>query len=154
MKVADIYGGLIGILIGLYALWEGAHMPTDVVMKIGPSFFPNILAGLLIIFSVVLILNALKGKSKGTLEPLRLSSKGVQRGLVTLLATVIFCVVIEPLGFILTSIIFLMFMMWLLGKRKPLLMLTVPPLTTFSIWLVLEKVLYLSMPAGVLIDIL
>ena len=154
MKVADIYGGLIGILIGLYALWEGSRMPTDVVMKIGPSFFPNILAGLLIIFSVTLIINALKGQSKGALEPLKLANKGVQRGLITLFATIIFCVVLEPLGFILTSIIFLMFMMWMLGKRKPLLILSIPPLITFSIWLVFEKVLHLSMPMGVLIDIL
>ena len=154
MKVADIYGGLIGILIGLYALWEGSRMPTDVVMKIGPSFFPNILAGLLIIFSMTLIINALKGRSKGALEPLKLANKGVQRGLITLFATIIFCVVLEPLGFILTSIIFLMFMMWMLGKRKPLLILSIPPLITFSIWLVFEKVLHLSMPMGVLIDIL
>lgn len=44
MKKADIVGGLIGILIGLYAIWEGTKMPEDLVMKIGPSFFPNILA--------------------------------------------------------------------------------------------------------------
>ena len=86
MRVADIWGGLVGILIGTYVVWEGSNMPPDLVMKIGPSFFPNILAGLLILFSVVLLVNALRGKSKGTLEPLSLSSKGAQRGLATLAA--------------------------------------------------------------------
>ena len=154
MKTADIYGGIIGILIGILAIWEGSKMPTDVVMKIGPSFFPNILAGFLILFSVILLINALKGRSKGTVEPMRLSDKGVQRGLITLGATITFCAVLEPLGFIPTAIIFLVFMMLVMGKRSVLATVIAPPLVTISIWLIFEKVLYLSLPPGVLVDIL
>ena len=154
MKKADIVGGLIGILIGLYALWEGSKMPEDVVMKIGPSFFPNILAALLILFSLVLIVNALRGKSKGEVAPLKLSDKGVQRGLITLVSAVLFCVVLDPLGFIPTAIIFLVFMMWVMGNRKPAMLAIAPPLVTLTIWLIFEKVLNLSMPAGILVDIL
>ncbi len=154
MKKADIVGGLIGILIGLYALWEGSKMPEDVVMKIGPSFFPNILAALLILFSLVLIVNALRGKSKGEVAPLKLSDKGVQRGLITLVSAVLFCVVLDPLGFIPTAIIFLAFMMWVMGNRKPAMLAIAPPLVTLTIWLIFEKVLNLSMPAGILVDIL
>lgn len=154
MKIADIVGGLVGILIGLYAIWEGTNMPTDVVMKIGPSFFPNFLAGFLILFSVVLVINALRGKSKGTVEPMRLADKGVQRGLITLAAALVFCVILEPLGFIPSSIVFLAFMMVVMGKRKPIPILIAPPLITVSVWLVFEKILNLSMPAGILADML
>ena len=154
MKKADIIGGLIGILIGLYAIWEGAKMPEDVVMKIGPSFFPNILATLLILFSVILIINALCGRSKGEVVPLKLSDKGVQRGLITLVAAILFCVALDPIGFIPTAIVFLVFMMRVMGNRKPLQIAIVPPLVTLSIWLIFEKVLNLSMPAGLLVDIL
>ena len=154
MKVADIFGGAIGILVGLFALWEGSRMPVDVVMKIGPSFFPNILGGLLILFSAILIVNALRGKSKGKIEPYRLSDKGTQRGLITLAAGLIFCVVLEPLGFIPTAIIFLTFMMLIMGKRNPLLIAVIPALITAGVWLVFEKVLALSMPVGILTDYL
>ncbi len=154
MKVADIVGGIIGILIGLFALWEGAKMPADVVMKIAPSFFPNMLVSLLILFSTVLIVNAVRGRSKGKVEPYRLSDKGVQRGLITLAAGSVFVLVLEPLGFIPTSIIFLTFMMRVMGKRNPLLLGVTPALITAAVWLVFEKVLALSMPAGVLADYL
>ena len=154
MKVADIFGGAIGILVGLFALWEGSRMPVDVVMKIGPSFFPNILGGLLILFSAILIVNALRGKSKGKIEPYRLSDKGTQRRLITLAAGLIFCVVLEPLGFIPTAIIFLTFMMLIMGKRNPLLIAVIPALITAGVWLVFEKVLALSMPVGILADYL
>jgi len=154
MKVADIIGALIGILIGTYAIWEGTNMPADYIMKVGPSFFPTILAVLLILFSVVLLINALRGKSIGTVEAVNFSEKGVQRGLITLAATIIFCAILDPLGFILSSIIFLVFMMLLMGNRKIKQLLIAPLLVTFSIWVIFEKILNLSMPAGVLADIL
>lgn len=154
MKVADIIGGVVGILIGLYAIWEGSNMPPDLIMKVGPSFFPTVLAGLLIIFSVASIIFALRGKSKGSVEPLKLSDKGVQRGLITLAATIVFCAVLEPLGFIPSAILFLIPMMLLMGNRKPLQLIIAPVLVTFSIWLIFEKLLNLSLPAGVLTDLL
>ena len=154
MKIADIFGGALGILIGLFAIWEGTKMPEDLVMKIGPSFFPNILAGILILFSATLIINALRGKSKGEVAPLKLSDKGVQRGLITLVSTIVFCVALDPLGFIPTAIVFLVCMMLVMGNRKPLQLTIAPPLVTLAIWLVFEKVLNLSMPAGILADIL
>lgn len=154
MKVADLFGGALGILIGVFAIWEGTKMPVDVVMKIGPSFFPNILAGLLILFSAVLIVNAVRGKSKGKVEPYRLADKGAQRGLITLAAGILFCVVLDPLGFIPTSILFLTFMIWVMGKRNLLLLAVTPSLITLAVWLVFEKVLALSMPPGILVDYL
>jgi putative tricarboxylic transport membrane protein len=154
MKTADIVGGSAGALIGLFALWEGAKMPTDVVMKIGPSYFPNILATLLIVFSAALLAGALRGRSKGRVEPLRLSDPGVVRGLITLAAGFLFCALLDTLGFLITSEIFLVFMIWMLGKRKALPLIVAPPVITLAAWLLFEKVLYLSLPPGVLADIL
>ena len=154
MKTADIVGGILGVLIGLFALWEGSKMPTDVVMKIGPSYFPNILASLLIVFSAALLAGALRGRSKGRVEPLRLSDPGVRRGLITLAAGASFCALLDTLGFLITSEIFLIFMIWMLGKRSALALIAAPPLITFAAWLLFEKVLYLSLPPGVLADIL
>ncbi|WP_157694181.1 tripartite tricarboxylate transporter TctB family protein [Hydrogenophaga crassostreae] len=154
MKVADIVGGLIGIFTGLWVLWTSSNMPADVVMKIGPGFFPSMLAGGLILFSGALLVKAIQGKSKGRLESRQWSDVGVRRGLITLCAAILFVAVMEPLGFIPTSIVFLTFMMWVLGKRNPLLIGLVPTLITAGVWLVFEKLLHLSMPPGVLDSLL
>ena len=71
-----------------------------------------------------------------------------------LVASIIFCVVLEPLGFIPSAILFLMLMMLLMGNRKPRQLVIAPVLVTFAIWLIFEKLLNLSMPAGVLTDLL
>jgi putative tricarboxylic transport membrane protein len=150
MKTADIVAGLIGILIAVYTVWEGSGMPPDVVMKIGPSFFPNILAGFLALCSLALIVTALRGRSKGSVAPLRISDPGVQRGLVALAATLAYCILLKPLGFIPTSLAFMVFMMVTLGRRKPMALVAAPWVVTLSIWLVFEKFLHLDLPPGVL----
>jgi putative tricarboxylic transport membrane protein len=71
-----------------------------------------------------------------------------------LAAAILFVALMEPLGFIPTSIVFLTFMMWVLGKRQPLLIGLIPALITAVVWLVFEKLLHLSMPPGVLDSLL
>ncbi|MDZ7939184.1 MAG: tripartite tricarboxylate transporter TctB family protein [Rhodoferax sp.] len=154
MKTADIVGGLIGMLIGVLIFWQSALMPTDVVMKIGPGFFPSLMAGGLFLFSAVLLVNALRGKSQGEVQPLKVSDKGAQRGIVLLAAGVAFVLVLEPLGFVLTAITFLTGKMLVMGLRKPAVILCVPALITASVWVVFEKLLHLSLPAGILSSIL
>ena len=79
MKTADLIGGGTGIALGCFVLYEGSKMPADLIMKIGPSYFPDLLAIGLIIFSLILIIYALRGRSKGLSEPISLSDKGIQR---------------------------------------------------------------------------
>jgi putative tricarboxylic transport membrane protein len=154
MRTADLAAGLIGILIGVYTVWEGSAMPPDVVMKIGPSFFPNILAGFLILSSLALMVTALRGRSKGSVAPLRISDPGVQRGLITLAASLAYCMLFKPFGFIPSTLAFMAFMMVLLGRRKPLMLVVAPAVVTFSIWVVFEQFLHLDLPPGVLVALL
>lgn len=129
-------------------------MPEDVVMKIGPGFFPTILAVGLILFSLVLIFNALRGGSKGSVEPLRWSDPGVRKGLCLLAAAILFCAVLKPLGFVPTAIAFMLVMMLVLGNRKPVALALAPLVVTFGIWVVFEKFLHLNLPQGVLAPLL
>jgi putative tricarboxylic transport membrane protein len=150
MKVADLIGGTVGASLGLFALWTAWHMPADVVMKIGPGFFPGILSGLLVLFSCVLLVRTLRGPEQPASEAPATTGEGQVRGLLTLVATVAFVAVLEPLGFIPSAIVFLTLMMLVMGQRKPLPVLLAPTLVTVGVWLVFEKLLHLSMPPGIL----
>lgn len=148
--MADLIGGIFGVFIGIFVLWMSWNMPADVVMKIGPGFFPGILAILLILFSGVLIGKTLLGRGpQGTGGP-AVTAQGKWRGVLTLVSTVVFVALLEPLGFIPTAFLFLTFMMLVMGKRKPLLIILAPALVTVGVWLVFEKLLHLSMPPGIL----
>ena len=154
MKVADLVGGMAGVSLGLFAFWFSRSMPADVVMKIGPGFFPAILSSLLVLFSCSLIVKALLSRVRASEDTLRITAEGRWRGALTLVATVAFVTAIESLGYIPTAITFLTFMMLVMGKRKPLAILVFPTLVTVGIWLVFEKLLHLSMPPGILESLL
>jgi len=79
---------------------------------------------------------------------------GIVRALITVAAVIAFALALRPVGFILTSVVFLTAMMGLLGMRKPWLMLAVAVGVTGGIYLIFEKLLALSLPAGVLDSLL
>lgn len=154
MKTADLIGGGSGIALGSYILYEGSKMPADLIMKIGPSFFPDVLAVGLIFFSLILIVYALLGRSKGESEAISLKDKGVQRALVSLVAIVAYAVLLNPLGYPIVTVLLVSGVMILLGKRRPIQIVCVSLATTFVVWLLFAKLLMLSMPMGILEDLI
>ena len=154
MKTADLIGGGSGIALGSYILYEGSKMPADLIMKIGPSYFPNVLAVGLIFFSLILIVYALLGRSKGESEAISLKDKGVQRALVSLVAIVAYAVLLNPLGYPIVTVLLVSGVMILLGKRRPIQIVCVSLATTFVVWLLFAKLLMLSMPMGILEDLI
>jgi len=159
MKRADFVGGAIGVVVSGGALLDASGFPRDVVMKIGPSFFPQMLAGLLLVLSLLLMMSSLshvKPEEKTeAVEPFRLSfDNGIVRAVLTVAGVIVFCLVLQPVGFIITSLVFLVLMMALLGMRRPLLMGISSVLVTAGVYLVFEKLLALTLPAGILEDVL
>ena len=160
MKRGDFVAGAIGVTVSGGALYVASGFPADVVMKIGPAFFPEMLAGLLLVCSALLMVNAALAKPAATSvegsPPVRGLSldNGAVRAILTVLAVIAFALALRPVGFILTSVVFLTAMMAMLGMRKPLLTLAIAVGITGGIYLIFEKLLALSLPAGVLDSLL
>jgi putative tricarboxylic transport membrane protein len=160
MKRGDFVAGAIGVAIGGGALFMAADFPADVVMKIGPAFFPDMLAGLFLICSAALMVSAALAKTvPGVVEdppPVRGLSleNGILRAVVTVIAVIAFVVALRPVGFLITSTVFLTAMMGLLGLRKPVLMVAVSLGITAGVYIIFEKLLGLTLPAGILESVL
>ena len=160
MNRANFVCGAIGVAVGGGAYFRTSDFPADVVMKIGPAFFPSMLAGGLMLSSAALMVIAAMEAAQpaapdAEAEPFRLSlDDGRVRAVVTTLAVLAFTLVLVPLGFIPTSVIFLLAMMALLGVRRPLLMAATSVGVTLGIWLIFEKLLVLTLPAGILESVL
>ncbi|MGE5606403.1 MAG: tripartite tricarboxylate transporter TctB family protein, partial [Bacteroidota bacterium] len=146
----DIISSLIGILFGCYILGIASKFPEDVIMGIGPAFFPSILATLLIFFSFLLLCFALMGKSKGTVEKFNFKDPGTQRAGIALLATIIYSLLLNVGGFIVTTILYLFGLMFLLKKREYLKMALISAGVTLGVFIIFEKFLHISLPLGFL----
>jgi putative tricarboxylic transport membrane protein len=154
VKLADIIAGIISAAIGVYVLLVCRGYPEDVIMKIGPAFFPEILAWGMVVFSAILIFQAFAGKSLGEFENLDIKQKGVQRIIGAVAVMIIYCIILKPVGFLIVTIPFIMFYMFILGNRSKHQYFWVPVAITLGVYLVFEKVLVLSLPMGLLSSIL
>jgi putative tricarboxylic transport membrane protein len=150
LKKADIIAGSIGLFISVYVIWEARHFPEDKVLLLGPHFFPTMLAVGLGLLSLGLIVLAAKGKSRRQNDPFNIRSPGVQRAALALIATVFYCLIFNFIGFIITSTIYLMFLMYLLRQRAYLKMLTIALGVTFLVYGVFHTLLDITLPAGFL----
>ena len=143
-------------MIAVYALVAGLSFPKDAVMSIGPSYFPNILAGGLLVFSLFLVGRALFGFSRASGERLgfKIKDKGTFRLVLSILIAILFTATLDPLGFIPDCLLAMIFYLLLLGVRKRIFLILVPPGVTAAVYLVFEKFLSISLPTGILGGIL
>ncbi len=150
MKIPDIIAGILGLLISVYVIYTAHFFPEDKVLLLGPSFFPTVLAAGLGIFSLLLLTTALRGKSRPGGDPFNINDPGVHRAGISLLATIVYCLVLSTLGFILTSTVFLFGLMLLLKRRDYLKMAAVSLGVTLLIYGIFNRLLDISLPAGFL----
>ncbi len=150
MRVHDIAGGAAGVGIGVFVLVQGARMPPDHIMKIGPSFFPSLVAAVLIGFSALLALRGALSRKPGDFERLDFRSFGIWRALLALGAGAVYTALLRPVGFLPMTILFILALMLLLGARKPLTLVLVPLAATAGVWLVFERLLLITLPTGLL----
>lgn len=91
----DFWAGAIYIAFGVAALWIGAEYKMGTAGRMGPGYFPKVLAGLLIAIGAVALARSLvaKGAAVGTVawKPL----------ILVLLATALFGLLINTAGLIL-----------------------------------------------------
>ena len=150
MKKADIIAGLLGLSLSFYIIIQSGKFPEDNVLLLGPSFFPRILAVLMLVMSTTLIITALLGKSARTAEKLDIRDPGIQRSIITLVVTVIYLLLLKHIGFIINTIVYLMFLMYLLKLRNYLKMVLVSVGVTIAVYYVFRVALNITLPLGIL----
>jgi hypothetical protein len=149
LKRVNIIFGLIGIALCAYIFGVTASFPEDNIMKIGPGFFPRLLAAGLGIFSLILIIQNILGKSQEQVESaFSIKDPGIRRSIVALTATILYGVIMGYLGFVITSIFYLVFMMYLMKMRKGLLMTGVASAVTLVVYTVFSVLLKIALPEG------
>jgi hypothetical protein len=86
--------GLMFVGIGAIAMLMARDYPMGSALRMGPGYFPNVLAGVLILFGLGMLL-------KGVTKPERVEGTWSLRALAILpIATVIFGLLMEHAGFI------------------------------------------------------
>lgn len=139
----DRVSGTVLVLFALLVIWESRHLPLGTFRQPGPAYFPVILAILLVILGAFLVLTA--GRA-----PLFSSIAWTEwRHAVAILGASIFAIfAIERLGYRLTVLLVLMFLVKVVEKRGWLLSLAFAFSFSFGSYFLFYTILRVPLPEG------
>jgi putative tricarboxylic transport membrane protein len=113
-----------------------------------PSLFPRLSIVGLFILSVCYLVFSPKMEEKNLFKELQ--AKSLVRVLVTVAVFVIYALIFEPLGFILSSALMVFFLTLYYGNRNILIMLLVVVGAPLAIYFIFTHILQVSLPEGLL----
>lgn len=140
---------LLTLALGLAVLVVSADIRAGMLANDpGPAFLPRIAGVALVVLSLWLLLHreAHEGLPRG---------RGLVRVVMTIVFTVMYLAILEPVGFPAATALFLLCQMWLIGVRNRLLLLSLPVAISAATYAVFRIGLEVPLPAtriaGVLI---
>lgn len=137
---------LLGICLAYgYGAWFTMDANLAPFMKrnpIWPSTFPKVLSIMGIGASLVILLGLEKGEQKiGDIDYRRLGDYHIGQALGLLGLMVAYALCLRPLGFLCSTMAFLMFGSAILGERRWLVMALIAGIATFVVWYLVQQVL-------------
>lgn len=129
-----------------YASYTYPLLPFERNMAFLPNTLPMALSVLGIVISLILIFSpktesAEDDPTSSGIDMAQLKEYKIGQAVSILAAMVIYALLLRPIGFIPTTILFLVGCGWLLGERKPLVMIGVASTGTIGIWYLVQEVL-------------
>lgn len=148
LKKLNIFTGFIFLAVGIFAYVSSLGMVAKNANDVlGPSFWPKILAVIMIILSVMLFVESLLMKSDIP-SPIDIHSEGFHRVLKIFVVLVIFAVLIYFAGIYIAMLFMMPAVMYLHGEKKIPLMAGITVGMIVFVYLVFGKALHVPLPEG------
>jgi putative tricarboxylic transport membrane protein len=150
MLFNDRLSGLFAVGLGLVVVLVARTFPPMPGQNVGPSLFPTLIGTGLIAFGAWLILAGLRRERTAwvSFAPWASRPRMVANGLLVVVALVGFIVLAQPLGFFITSILFLATLMSAFGERRAWI-LPIAVIATIAIHYAFYSLLRVPLPWGV-----
>jgi len=137
--LGDILGGLLMIVIGLFAVWYAQRYAFGSPRQMGPGFFPVVLGWVLAGLGVLILLPALRRAG----EPVKFELKPL---IVIVSAVAIFGFTLRPLGLVLATMLTVALAAAADRNFSPLGRVVLPVVLAAMIWLVFRVGLGMNLP--------
>lgn len=148
------FDALVGIIValgGLIYLLAAYNLPRSTVGKpLSPSYFPFLLGGILVVLGILLFLKSDMSKSKESLKDLKnigekekANSKLIA---ITCVVCIIYGVIFNTAGFVISTFLFVEFMLYLTNKKEMLKNSIVSLCFSIGVYILFSKFLGIILP--------
>ena len=146
-KRIDIGVGVVLCILSIVFYWYAEQYDGRVQSAYGPHFFPQVLSLLLLISSVLLIVQALKGRALKNLE--KINKSGFIQVFITIVLAIAYLVGMQYIGFLPATILFLYLVMFSLGQKKLWVRITSSVLVSSAVYGIFRFFLKIPLPEGI-----
>jgi putative tricarboxylic transport membrane protein len=143
LSVSVVLAGLAG-----FVLWESRHLSFGSMRVPQTGFFPLVLATLLLILAIILCAQGLFGAESGR-SPDHILPEGWFRIAFTLAAMIGFALVLERLGFLLTTFFLMILLLRAIESQRWSKVFLVAVLTAIASYAIFGWVLGIPVPGGI-----
>lgn len=148
MNRPNVIFGTLGLAISAYVFFTASKFPMTPGANVGPGYYPMLLAAGLAALSAGLLIRSLLKMDNESFEKLDIKSPEIRRSFIALVATVLYALGMQFLGFIFASILYLFALMFLLRNRAYVKMSLVSIGVSVSVYFIFSRVLNLTLPLG------
>jgi hypothetical protein len=150
-KNKEVVGGLIFCAVSLYLFYEISSFPTTAerYRSLGPEVFPNVIAGSLLVLSIILFIQGLL-KQQSPILSFNFLCLGSLRMFSIIALLIVFMLVIESIGFIAWGLAFMALVQFILGERRPATIALLSVAVIAVVYVVFAVLLRVPLPKGIL----
>jgi len=148
----DTITGVFSVLLGIAYLIGTLKIPVmDAADEVGPRTFPYIIAATVIICGVLLLLKEFVNKERKAFSFRFIAERGIWlKILLSMAAGIAYGMVLDWLGYIIATIIFMFFVGWLINVGRHMQNLIIAVVFSIFTFVAFALILKLSMPRGLL----
>lgn len=148
MRLASQLVALFFIVVGAYAAFQAQEMTLFTEIGPGSGFFPFCVGIVLAVLSAVWLVQITFRPFEATGEPFLPSRAGLARIFAIIAALFLFTFLAENLGYQLTMLAFLLFLLLVLGRRGLPATLAISIVGSFGVYYVFKQYLDVQLPAS------
>ncbi|MBD1382824.1 tripartite tricarboxylate transporter TctB family protein [Metabacillus arenae] len=142
-KTFDRYAGILFLLIGAFFIFESRKISdSSYGSNVGPDIFPIGLGIVLILLSIRLLFETMKYRKEGKKE----SKLDYKRFLVIFVAALLYVLLLEPLGYIMTTFLFLIIGFQVIERGRWLKSIVIAAVFSFGVYYLFVEILQGSLP--------
>lgn len=156
-KYGDIVVSVFFMALSAVMIYAATLLPKSTVMEIGPDFMPTVVGVVTFILSAGLLVISLKGLKTRVAEaqanpPAECDYK---RMLISLILILIYVFTLKPVGFIVTTLVYLPIQMYVLadpehrGKKDIITLLVIDVVFTLAVFFLFRYGFKIVLPQGI-----
>ncbi|ETR76329.1 tripartite tricarboxylate transporter TctB [Afipia sp. P52-10] len=150
MKIdnTELWAGIFGLALSAFVVWSGYALQLGTIHDPGSGYVMFYAGLLMVLFSLIILLSAIKegGPTFRSLWQNVLWTKP----LIVIAALVVFTVLFEPLGFLISTTLLLIVLLRVIDPVPWGKAVAIAALVPLVCWYVLDKLLLIQLPSGLL----